>query len=111
MYVVMFSSCKKDIKHITNPSTTAGVLESSLGNQNNAKIRLNGNYSGISYDAARGYLVFQSDEIFRATINSLQEELKNFKFDKGQTQALLNLINTANGNGIGINFGNNKNKR
>lgn len=87
----LFSSCKKDLN---NPANAGDSIESPF-NASSARVSLNGDYSGIQYDAARGYLVFQSKEQFQAAMTSLTEEMNNFQVDKGQTSALLQLIESG----------------
>jgi hypothetical protein len=57
------------------------------------------NYSRISFDPATSYLAFPNKDAFNEAVNSLEEEVNNFKFDKGQTSYLLGFIRATNDNG------------
>ncbi|HYG79460.1 MAG TPA: hypothetical protein VD861_03690, partial [Pyrinomonadaceae bacterium] len=46
-----------------------------------------------------GYLTFPNREAFDATLNALEDEIKNYKFDKGQTPRLVGLIRDSKNGG------------
>lgn len=89
---LIFASCKKDLKDPLNLNSG----DTNMSNSSSARVSLNGDYSRISYDASRGYLVFPNQETFQAAVNSLEDEVSNFQYDQGQTAALLALINNSN---------------
>lgn len=89
---LIFASCKKDLKDPLNLNSG----DTNMSNSSTARVSLNGDYSRISYDASRGYLVFPNQETFQAAVNSLEDEVTNFQYDQGQTASLLALINNSN---------------
>ncbi|MBA3680333.1 MAG: hypothetical protein H0W73_03960 [Bacteroidetes bacterium] len=82
--MLAFTFCKKDRPVLQ--------LNNQLTGQNPASERLINNYSGVTYNATTNMLEFISKEVYEATVNKLEQEIKEFKMDNDHTEALLSAI-------------------
>lgn len=81
--------------HATARHTTQRDVESSTS-PTHPNAGSQDKYARVSFNASAGYLTFPSKDAFDAAVDALEDEVKSFKFDKGQTSQLLGLARGAN---------------
>ena len=82
---ITYVGCRKDSKHDVNNNSSS--LVTSVPNA-----RLKHSYSAVQYDAGLGMLAFKDANSYRQVLSSLSDEKKNFQFDNGKTENLLQLL-------------------
>src|ERR1017187_2316264 len=71
---------------IPNRAMQATTIKQTANNNANAR-----HSDGVEYDAGLGMLVFKDVTTFNNTMTSLANDLKNFQYDNGKTEHLLDV--------------------
>ncbi|MEO6305637.1 MAG: hypothetical protein ABIP51_20915, partial [Bacteroidia bacterium] len=89
---ILFTNCKKDKNGIFSESGN-NIVSGAFGSS-----RLISGLGNIKYKSNLQMLEFESVEQFKAALSKIETDAKNFQYDKGNTQMLLNALNGCNVN-------------